>query len=258
VSALLAAIDVNKRPEIRSYPSLPELSRAAAEYVCETAGEAIRKRGVFTFVLSGGSTPRLLYEKLARQPISKRIDWQKTHIFWGDERYLPPDHPDSNYALAFQRLVSKVDVPPANVHRIITESPSAKDAADNYEKTLRHFFRLPLGSEDDTYLPSFDVVLLGLGEDGHTASLFPGDAALEEKYRWVVAVDGANASPPVPRITLTFPILNMADCAIFLVSGSRKKEVFEEIMKNPGTAPYPAARIRPSGRLLWFIDKWLV
>jgi 6-phosphogluconolactonase len=258
VSALLAAIDVNKRPEIRSYPSLPELSRAAAEYVCETAGEAIRKRGVFTFVLSGGSTPRLLYEELARQPISKRIDWQKTHIFWGDERYLPPDHPDSNYALAFQRLVSKVDVPPAQVHRIITESPSAKDSAEDYEKTLRHFFRSPSGSEDDKYLPSFDVILLGLGEDGHTASLFPGDAALEEKYRWVVAVDGANASPPVPRITLTFPILNKADCVIFLVSGSRKKEVFEEIMNNPGTAPYPAARIRPSGRLLWFIDKWLV
>jgi 6-phosphogluconolactonase len=258
LSVWCLVIDVIRKPEIRTYPNLEDLSRAAAWYVCETAGEAIKKNGVFTFVLSGGSTPRLLYEELARQPISKRIDWQKTHIFWGDERYLPPDHNDSNYALAFQRLLSKVDVPPANVHRIITENSSAKDAADNYEKTLRQFFLPPSGSEDDTYLPSFDVVLLGLGEDGHTASLFPGDAALEEKYRWVVAVDGANASPPVQRITLTIPILNMADCAIFLVSGSRKKEVFEEIMNNPGTAPYPAARIRPSGRLLWFIDKWLV
>jgi 6-phosphogluconolactonase len=246
------------KPEIHTYPNLPELSRAAAEYVCETAEEAIKKSGVFTFVLSGGSTPRLLYEELACQSISKRIDWQKTHIFWGDERYLPPDHQDSNYALAFQRLVSKVDVPPANVHRIITESPSARDAADNYEKTLRQFFGPPPGGEDDTSLPSFDVILLGLGEDGHTASLFPGDAALEEKYRWVVAVDGANAFPPVPRITLTFPVLNKADCVIFLVSGSKKKKVFEEIMNNPGTAPYPAARIRPSGRLLWFIDKWLM
>jgi len=99
---------------------------------------------------------------------------------------------------------------------------------------------------------------LGLGQDGHTASLFPGDAALEEKYRWVVAVDGASASPPVPRITLTFPVLNKARCVIFLASGSNKREVFQRIVNNPETAPYPAARVRPSGRLLWFIDERLV
>ena len=249
---------MNKNPEIRSYPSLPELSRAAAEFIAALAKATIKNRNIFTLVLSGGSTPRLLYEELARQPISKRIDWQKTHVFWGDERYLPPDHPDSNYALAFQALVSKVDIPTANVHRVITESDSANAAAEDYEKTLRHFFRHPGGSEDQPYLPSFDLVLLGLGQDGHTASLFPGDAALEEKYRWVVAVDGASASPPVPRVTLTFPVLNKAECVIFLVSGSDKKEVFAEIMNNPGTAVYPAARVRPSGRLLWFIDEWLV
>ena len=249
---------MNKKPEIRSYPSLPELSRAAAEFIAELAKVTINNRNIFTLVLSGGSTPRLLYEELARQPISKRIDWQKTHIFWGDERYVPPDHPDSNYALAFQALVSKVDIPTANVHRVITESDSANAAAEDYEKTLRHFFRPPAESEDHPYHHSFDLVLLGLGQDGHTASIFPGDAALEEKYRWVVAVDGASASPPVPRVTLTFPVLNKAECVIFLVSGSRKKEVFEEIMNNPGTAAYPAARVRPSGRLLWFIDEWLV
>jgi 6-phosphogluconolactonase len=246
------------KPEISIYPSLEDVSRAAAEYICEIAEEAIQERNIFTLALSGGSTPRLLYEELARQPISRRIDWQKTHLFWGDERYLSPDHPDSNYALAFQALVSKVDVPPANVHRILTESGSAKAAAEDYEKTLRHFFRPPAESEDNLYHPSFDLILLGLGQDGHTASLFPGDAALEEKNRWVVAVDGASASPPVPRITLTLPVLNKAKCVIFLVSGSRKKEVFAEIMNNPGTAAYPAARVRPSGRLLWFIDEWLV
>jgi len=246
------------KPEIRCFPNLADLSRAAAEYICEIAEEAIKKRNIFTLVLSGGSTPRLLYEELACQAISKRIDWQKTHIFLGDERYLPPDHPDSNYALAFQALVSKLDIPPANVHRVITERDSANAAAEDYEKTLRHFFRPPAGSEDQPYLPSFDLVLLGLGQDGHTASLFPGDSALEEKYRWVVAVDGASASPPVPRVTLTFPVLNKAECVIFLVSGSDKKEVFAEIMNNPGTTAYPAARVRPSGRLLWFIDEWLV
>jgi len=246
------------KPEIRCFPSLSELSRAAAEFICDLAEARIKEKNIFTLVLSGGSTPRLLYEELASQTISKRIDWQKTHIFWGDERYVPPDHPDSNYRLAFQTLVSKVDIPLANLHRIPTESRSANGAAEAYEKILRHFFRPPEGSEEDTYLPSLDLVLLGLGRDGHTASLFPGDAALEEKYRWVVAVDGASASPPVPRITLTLSVLNKADCVIFLVSGSRKKEVFEEIMNHPGTAAYPAARVRPSGRLVWFIDECLV
>ncbi|MCG6916021.1 MAG: 6-phosphogluconolactonase [Deltaproteobacteria bacterium] len=247
-----------RKPEIRTYPSLEDLSRAAADYICETAEEAIKERNIFTLVLSGGSTPRLLYEELASQPISPRIDWQRTHLFWGDERFLPPDHPDSNFALAFKSLISKVDLPPSNINRILTESRSAHAAAEAYEETLRHFFRPPAGSEEDMNFPSFDLVLLGLGRDGHTASLFPGDAALEETYRWVVAVDGATASPPVPRITLTLPVLNQADCVVFLVSGSRKKGVFEEILNNPATAAYPAARVRPSGRLLWFIDELLV
>ena len=246
------------KPEILTYPNLADLSSAAAEFIAELAETAIKNRNIFTLVLSGGSTPRLLYEKLARQPISKRLDWQNTHIFWGDERYLPPDHPDSNYASAFQALVSKVDIPTANVHRVITERDSANAAAEDYEKTLRHFFRSPAGSEDQPYLTSFDLVLLGLGQDGHTASLFPGDAALEEKYRWVVAVEGASGSPPVPRITLTFPAINKAKCVIFLASGSEKREVFQEIISNPETVAYPAARVRPSGRLLWFIDEWLV
>ena len=251
-------IDVIEKPEIRSYPNLPELSRAAAEFIAELAEARIEERNIFTLVLSGGSTPRLLYEELARQPISKRIEWPKTHIFWGDERYVPADHPESNYGLAFRALVSKVNVPPENVHRILTESVSASAAAVAYEKTLRYFFHPPVGSEDNRYFPSFDLVLLGLGQDGHTASLFPGDTALKEKYRWVLGVDSASTSPAVPRVTLTLPVLNRADCVIFLVSGSRKKEVFEEIMNNPEATAYPAARVRPSGRLLWFVDEWLV
>jgi 6-phosphogluconolactonase len=245
------------KPEIRTYATLANLSSAAAEFIAGLAEATIKERNIFTLVLSGGSTPRLLYEELACQPISKRIDWQKTHIFWGDERCLPPDHGDSNYGLAHQALVSKVDIPPANVHRIPAEGGFA-NAAEAYEETLRHFFHPPVRSKKGTHFPSFDLVLLGLGQDGHTASLFPGDAALEEKYRWVVAVDGASASPPVPRITLTLPVLNKAKCVIFLVSGARTREAFEAIMNNPGTAAYPAARVRPSGRLLWFIDEWLV
>ena len=215
------------KPEIRCFPKLSDLSLAAAKYVCEIAEGAVKERGLFTFVLSGGSTPRLLYEELASQTISTRIDWQHTHLFWGDERFLPRDNPESNFALAFKSLISKVDVPPANINRIPTEISSAQAAAEGYEKTLRTFFPPAVGSEEEPYFPSFDLVLLGLGQDGHTASLFPGEATLEEKDRWVVAVDGANASPPVERITLTLPAINKARHVIFLAAGSNKREDYK-------------------------------
>jgi 6-phosphogluconolactonase len=230
------------KPEIRCFQHLSDLSRAAAEYICEIAEGAIKERGIFTFVLSGGTTPRLLY-------------WQHTHLFWGDERFLPSDHPDSNFSLAFKSLISKVDIPPANINRIPTEIDSAQAAAEGYEKTLRKFFPPAVGSEEGRYFPSFDLVLLGLGQDGHTASLFPGEAALEERDRWVVAVEGSSASPPVPRITLTLPVINEAKCVLFLASGSNKLKVLQEILNNPHSAIYPAAHVRPAGKLLWFIDE---
>lgn len=245
------------KPEIRTYPTIEDLSRAAAEYVCEIAKGAIEERGIFTLVLSGGSTPRLLYEKLAEQPYANRIDWQHTHLFWGDERCVPPKHPDSNFALAYETMISKVAVPPANVHRIPAESDSAKTAAEKYEKSLREFFKVATEPISPLTFPSFDLVLQGLGEDGHTASLFPGDVALEEKTKWAVAVDGSTAAPPVPRVSLTLPVLNEARHVLFLASGGSKREVFQEILNNPEKAGYPAARVEPSGRLLWFIDELL-
>ncbi len=249
--------DVIKKPEIYMYASLLELSRAAAQFIAALAETTIKDKGKFTLVLSGGKTPQLLYEQLAQEPFIKWVDWQHTHLFWGDERCVPPDHPDSNFALAFQSLISKVDVPPSNIHRISAETGFPKTAAETYEKILRQFFQLTPESDHDSCFPSFDLVLLGLGQDGHTASLFPQDAALEERRRWAVAVDGANASPPVPRITLTFPVINEARFVLFLASGSDKREVFQEIVKRPENAAYPAARVKPSGRLLWFIDEWL-
>src|SRR5210317_114660 len=186
------------KPEIRSYSSLRELSLAAAEFIAELAEARIKERNIFTLVLSGGNTPRQLYEELASLPISKRIDWQHTHLFWGDERCVPSDNPDSNFSLAFQALISRVDVPPANIHRIPATTGSAKAVAKEYEKTLREFFQYAAENDSSTSFPSFDLVLLGLGADGHTASLFPGDAALEERTSWVVAVEGSSASPPVP------------------------------------------------------------
>jgi 6-phosphogluconolactonase len=248
---------VIKKPEIRSYSSLSELSLAAAEFIAELAEARIRERNIFTLVLAGGSTPRLLYEELASQPIASRIDWQHTHLFWGDERFLSSDHPDSNFSLAFESLISKVELPPANINRVSTEIGSTQAAAEGYEKTLRKFFLPVVGSEEEPYFPSFDVVLLGLGQDGHTASLFPGEAALEEMDRWVLAVDGAKASPPVPRVTLTLPAINKAGYVIFLASGSNKREVFQQVVNNPDASGYPAARVKPAGRLVWFIDEGL-
>ncbi len=246
-----------KKPEIRSYPSLPELSFAAAGFIAELAEAKIKERNIFTLVLSGGSTPRQLYKELARQAISKKIDWQKTHIFWGDERCVPSDNPDSNFSLAFQILISRVDLPPSNIHRIPAATGSAKAVAAEYEKTLREFFQPAAESDSSISFPSFDLVLLGMGVDGHTASLFPGDEALEERTSWVVAVEGTSASPPVPRITLTLPVINEAKCVLFLVSGSSKLKVLQEILNNPHTATYPAAHVQPSGKLLWFIDEGL-
>ncbi|UCF00814.1 MAG: 6-phosphogluconolactonase [Deltaproteobacteria bacterium] len=245
------------KPEIRTHQSLEDLSRAAAAYICEMAEGAVKERGIFTFVLSGGTTPRLLYEELTKEPYASRVDWQHTHLFWGDERCVPSDNADSNFYLAFQTLISWVNVPPSNIHRIPATIASPKAVAAEYEKTLREFFQPAARSDSSTSFPSFDLVLLGMGVDGHTASLFPGDTALEERTRWVVAVEGTSASPPVPRITLTFPVINEAKCVLFLASGSSKLKILQEIVNNPHTATYPAAHVRPSGKLLWFIDEGL-
>jgi 6-phosphogluconolactonase len=244
------------KPEIHTYPNLSALSRAAAEYICEIAQGAVKERGIFTLVLSGGTTPRLLYEELTKEPFASRVDWQHTHLFWGDERCVPSDNPDSNFSLAFQTLISRVDVPPANIHRIPASTGPAKAVAKEYEKALREFFQAAGESDSSRSFPSFDLILLGMGGDGHTASLFPGDAALEERTSWVVAVEGSSGSPPVPRITLTFPVINEAKCVLFLISGSHKLKVLQKILNNPHTATYPAARVQPSGKLLWFIDEW--
>lgn len=247
------------RPEIRRYPNLADLSLAAAEYIAELAETAVNERGIFSLVLSGGSTPRLLYEYLAREEFVQRMDWQHTHVFWGDERCLSPDHPDSNFALAFETLISKAPLPLENVHRVSTEEELPKTAAKEYERTLREFFQDAAPGKSSLAFPSFDLILLGLGQDGHTASLFPGEPALEEKTRWVVAVAGTSASPPVERITLTLPVINQARHVLFLASGSEKRDVFQKIFKSPESAAqlYPAAKVQPAGTLLWFVDETL-
>jgi 6-phosphogluconolactonase len=250
--------------EVQRYPNLGVLSSSAAKFTCRLAEENVEKHGLFTLALSGGSTPRLFYEALTRPPFDTRMPWGNTHLFWGDERCVPSDHPDSNFAMAFRTLISRIPIPSQNVHRIPAEIDPHEDAAKAYEKILREFFRTSVKKDPHSNasceaepFPSFDLILLGVGKDGHTASLFPGDQALEEEKHWVVAVRATHGSPPVPRITLTLSVINKAECVLFMVSGFGKREVIHSILEDldPAARSYPAARVNPEGIVVWLIDE---
>lgn len=235
--------------EIRRLSTPQELFQAAAEEVLHSATEAVARRGRFTIALSGGSTPKNLFTLIAANA-SASLPWAQIFFFWGDDRHVPPTDPESNYRMANETLLSKVPVPPANIFRIPTENPDASSVAETYEKTLQKFFALQPGE-----FPRFDLILLGMGPDGHCASLFPETEALQEKSRLVVAnwVEKLHAH----RITLTLPVLNAARRVAFLVSGSDKAAVLHEVLE--GDAPgekYPSKLVRPSdGKLIWFVDR---
>jgi len=238
--------------EIRILPNREELNVAAAREFVRLVKTAVNEKGMFSVALSGGSTPKGLYTLLADEdkPFRFQIPWERIHLFWGDERHVPPEHTESNYRMVDECLLSKGIVPPGNVHRIHAENLDATRAAADYEQTLRVFFEI--GSSE---LPRFDLVLLGMGTDGHTASLFPGTDVLHEERRLVVAqrVEKFHAF----RITLTPLVLNHAHNINFLISGSDKGEVLREVLQgNYSPKNYPAQLIHPSeGRLLWFVDQ---
>lgn len=228
------------------------LSRLAAEQIVRSAIEAVGERGVFTFALAGGSTPKNLYSLLASrdEPFRAQLPWDRINFFWGDERHVPPDHPDSNYRMAHEAMLSGVPVPSENIHRIKSENTIAAKAADEYEETLREFFRLTEGQ-----LPRFDLILLGIGTDAHMASIFPGSHLINEQDRLVVApwVDKLKSS----RITLTPLVLNKAAAVIFLVTGAEKAKALHEVLEGDyHPERFPAQLIRGNkGRVLWFVDQ---
>jgi 6-phosphogluconolactonase len=235
--------------EIRKLTTPQELFEAAADEILRAANQAVAERGRFTFVLSGGSTPEKLYTLLATNARAS-LPWDKVFFFWGDERHVPPDHPDNNYRMAEQAMLSKIPVAPGNVFRIRTENPDAAAAAEGYEQTLRKFFGSQPGEP-----PNFDLILLGMGPDGHTASLFPETPALRETSRLVVAnwVEKLKAS----RITFTLPVLNAGRCTMFLVSGTDKAPALRAVLEGEGPGEqHPAKLVRPKdGKLIWFVDR---
>ncbi len=238
-------------PTIHIVADIEELSRVAAVEFVHRAQDAVQAKGIFTVVLSGGSTPKSLYTLLADDvTLRAAVPWDKVHFFWGDERHVPPDHPDSNYRMAHEALLSKVLVPAANVQRIKSEYPEAHRAADEYDQRLREFFAVAVG-----HFPQFDLLLLGMGPDGHTASLFPGTAALHERTRLVVANCVEKFS--TDRITLTPPVLNNAARIIFLVGGEEKAETLRAVLQGEQQPErFPAQLISPTqGTLLWLVDR---
>ncbi|HVQ37661.1 MAG TPA: 6-phosphogluconolactonase [Pyrinomonadaceae bacterium] len=232
---------------VRIFNTPEDVALAAADELVAYAREAIADHEWFGVALAGGNTPRRVYELLGSDPHKKLIEWSRVHLFFGDERCVPPVHPDSNYRMVYEALVSNVEIPEGNVHRIVGENDPPAGAAA-YEQELRRFFTA-------ASLPRFDLVLLGMGEDGHTASLFPKSDALKEQSKWVVATQ--NLQSQQDRISLTLPALNHAAHVLFLITGSNKATRLSEVLRiESGPEPLPAQLISPvQGTLEWLIDR---
>ena len=229
--------EISGRFEI--FPDPAALARHVAEWMTSAA---LAAKGTFRVSLSGGSTPKTLYGLLASDEFRSRFPWQLVSWYWGDERFVPYDDPESNYRMTREAMLAKAPVPPENIHPIPTDG-TPQDAARRYERTLRQAYGA-------TARPLFDVTLLGLGTDGHTASLLPGDPVLEERERWVAVVSHGR---PEIRITMTYPALDSSRRVAFLVAGREKAAILQTI--RAGGSQVPAARVRPLGELIWFVDR---
>jgi 6-phosphogluconolactonase len=234
-------------PEKIIYATPETLSQETAHRFMQSAREAVNSRGRFVAALSGGTTPRGIFQQLAEEPYLSLVPWAKTFLFWVDERNVPPTHETSNYRMAKEYLLSKVPIPPENVFPVPIGSTGVEQNAFQYEKKLKKFF-------ENSDLPRFDMSLMGMGEDGHTASLFPGMVQLNEREKWVVGyyVDEARKE----RISLTFPILNASRVLLVLVEGAKKAAIVKEVLEGPSDPPrYPIQYLRPTqGSLLFLMD----
>ncbi|MGH7449944.1 MAG: 6-phosphogluconolactonase [bacterium] len=233
--------------DLRVFPNAGELNRAAAEAFIQLADNAIKKQGSFAVALAGGNTPRAIYKLLAID-YREKIEWPAVHFFWGDERYVPSNDPDSNYRMVRESLFDHVPILAENVHRLPTEFIQPETAAQNYEKTLRNFW--------PASLPRFDLFQLGLGPDGHIVSLFPHSPLLQEENR-LVAVVTDSPKPPPTRLTLTLPVINHAAQIHFFVTGAEKAEALRTTLVGARDLQrFPAQAVQPiNGQVIWWVDE---
>ncbi len=232
---------------VRRFATAADLAAAAAAHFCLAASEAVAARGRFCVVLSGGRTPVVLYRALREPPWVGTVPWQACHVFFSDERCVPPHDSASNFGLAQRELLSRVPIPPGQICRAPTETGEAREVAEAWEQALRAFFGA------DTAFPEFDLAVLGIGADGHTASLFPGDRALDAGPRWVQPV-GPRGAPAVARVTLTLPVLNHARSVVFIAAGADKVAAIKAI-EAQDAAEFPAARVQPRDGALWLYSE---
>ena len=233
---------------IAIYPDLDTISQQAAQYVLRVASEAIVTRGRFSIALSGGNTPRKLYSLLGSEPYLSQIDWELVEIFWSDERCVPPDDPESNYRMAHEMLLGHIATPAAQIHRMPADQPGRNAAALAYTQEIQRAF----GTDG---IPNFDLIQLGMGPEGHTASLFPHQPALHETRRLVMPV--TVPKPPPDRLTFTPPLLNAARNVLFLATGADKADALHAVIEGPHDPDeYPAQIVRPAnGEVVWMVDE---
>lgn len=228
---------------IEVLPDKASLIQRSLDLILEKLRLAILDRGSFSIALSGGSTPKPLYEALAHQD----LPWDKILVLWGDERYVPPDHPDSNEGMARATWLNHVPIPPGNIYPMPTDEADPTKAAQKYEQTLQQVFQTSPGT-----FPAVDLVLLGMGDDGHTASLFPHTEALQVKDR-LITVGNKDGQP---RITFTAPLINQGRCVMFLVAGASKQPALSQVFADEADAAlYPSRLIQPEGELWWLLDQ---
>jgi len=228
-------------PTVEVLPDLPALVQHALILVVDRIQEAIRQRGQCTIALAGGNTPKPLYEAIARQDLS----WEHLHVFWGDERYVAPDHPDSNQGMARRAWLDQIPIPATNIHPMPTATGNPIVDAQDYEAQLRNFFQVTAPD-----FPQLDIVLLGMGDDGHTASLFPHTPALKVGDRLITVGHKGEER----RLTFTLPLINHSRCVIFLVAGANKQAALQAIFTQGDEQTYPARSIQPRGEFIWLLD----
>lgn len=242
------------------FTDLEELSAEAAVFVQTAAAQAISEKGYFTLVLAGGGTPKGLYRKLAQPPVKDAIDWNRVYIFWGDERCVPFSHEFSNYRMSKESLLDHVPIPAENIFPMPVgaenpeqeESTLAEKGAREYGDTITRFFR-----EKGAETTIFDFTLLGMGDDGHTASLFPGDSLVQEEEHITGFVNAINGKPPCYRVSLTFPLINQSRQVLFLIGGGKKIDILKQVTAEGGREKgvFPVERVQPAGDLVWFVSE---